>query len=305
VGPGRRGPAAVCAAAGGAGQVITPQVRVNGVPHTAGSAQISVSDRGVTLADGLFETMRARNGAVFRLGQHLARLQAGLVALDFPVPEELERAIREAVGAAGAGEASIRLTVTRGIGPAGLAPPSDVRPTVIIAVVPMPEFPAALHRDGLRAHVASGRRNQHSMTVGLKTVAFTDSVAALLEARRLGADEAVMLDTDGHCSEATASNLFVLVDGTLATPPVSCGALPGITRAVMFELAATLGLRAQERVIELEELAGASEVFLTSSVRGIAPLVRLGDRAIGSGRPGEITRKLIDAYAALVLRECP
>jgi branched-chain amino acid aminotransferase len=285
--------------------MMTPQFWVNGVPNTSGSAQISVSDRGLTLADGLFETMRARNGEVFRLGQHLARLEAGLVALDFPVPRTLDRSVLDAVSAAGGGDVSIRLTVTRGIGPAGLAPPADVRPTVIVAVVAMPEFPAALRRDGLRAHVASGRRNQRSMTAGLKTVAYTDSVAALLEARRFGADEALMLDTDGHCSEATASNLFALVDGILATPPVSCGALPGITREVVFELAATLGLRTQEQVIELDALGGAGEAFLTSSIRGIAPLVHLGDRAIGSGRPGEITRRLIDAYAALVLGECP
>jgi branched-chain amino acid aminotransferase len=175
---------------------------------------------------------------------------------------------------------------------------------VIVAVVPMPAFPDALYRDGLSAHVASGRRNQHSMTAGLKTVAYTDSVAALLEARRAGADEAILLDTDGHCSEASASNLFALIDGALVTPPVSCGALPGVTRAVVFELAGRRGVSSTERVLELEELCLAGEAFLTSSIRGIAPLVRVGSRVVGAGVPGDVTRALIDDHAALIREEC-
>ena len=284
--------------------MIAHQVWINGVSHPPESPHISVRDRGVTLADGLFETMRADHGRVFRLAQHLARLTAGLLALDFPVPSDLEPQVLDAVRAAGTGEASVRLTVTRGIGPAGLAPPADPRPTVIVVVIPMPRLPEALYREGLHAHVASGRRNQHSMTVGLKTVAFTDSVAALLEARRAGADEAILLDVDGHCSEASASNLFAMVDGTLVTPPLSCGALPGITRAVVRELAGPLGVTVAERILELDELYGAGEAFLTSSIRGIAPLVRVAGRVIGAGVPGDVTRRLIEQHAALVRDEC-
>ncbi len=284
--------------------MIAPQVWINGVSQPADGPHISVRDRGVTLADGLFETMRTRQGQVFRLGHHLARLRAGLTALDFPVPDSLERHVLDAVRAAGTGEASVRLTVTRGVGPAGLAPPVDTRPTVIVVVVPMPAFPDTLYRDGLAAHVASGRRNQHSMTAGLKTLAYTDSVAALLEARRTGADEAILLDTDGHCSEASASNLFAVIDGALVTPPLSCGALPGITRAVVLELASRLGVPGVERVLELDELCLAAEAFLTSSIRGIAPLVRVGNRVVGPGLPGDVTRTLIDRHAALIREEC-
>jgi branched-chain amino acid aminotransferase len=173
-----------------------------------------------------------------------------------------------------------------------------------VGVIPMPAFPEALYQDGLSAHVASGRRNQLSMTAGLKTLAFTDSVAALLEARRAGADEAILLDTDGHCSEGSASNLFAWIDGQLVTPPLSCGALPGITRAVVFEVARELGIAASEGVFGLEDLLQAREAFLTSSIRGIAPLVRVDGRAIEAGTPGEITRRLRDAYAQLFTREC-
>ena len=114
----------------------------------------------------------------------------------------------------------------------------------------------------------------------------------------------IFLDTEGHCSEATSSNLFALIDGTLVTPPVTCGALPGITREAVLELASALGVEAAERPFRLTELVGADEAFLTSSLRRIAPLVRVGDRAIGNGRPGDLTRRCADAYLALVRAEC-
>jgi branched-chain amino acid aminotransferase len=248
--------------------------------------------------------MRARGGSVFRLDRHLSRLQGALSALEIPSPPELDEWLRAALPDAGDGEASVRLTITRGVGATGVAPPADALPTVVIAINPLPAFPAAIYEAGLSAHVASGRRNEHAMTAGLKTTSYTDSIAALLEARRSGADEAIFLDTAGHCSEGTASNLFIRRGDTLFTPPLSCAALPGITRAVVLELAATLALRACERAFDLAELCGADEAFLTSSLRGIAPVVRVDGGTIGDGRPGEVTRRVSGAYAALVAREC-
>ena len=133
---------------------------------------------------------------------------------------------------------------------------------------------------------------------------YTDSVAALLEAHRAGADEAIFLDTEGHCSEATASNLFMWTDRILVTPPLSCGVLPGITREAILEIARDLGLATAERAFVTDELAMAEEAFLTSSLRGIAPLVRVGARALGRGTPGDLTRQLACAYTSLVAREC-
>jgi branched-chain amino acid aminotransferase len=168
----------------------------------------------------------------------------------------------------------------------------------------MPEFPAAIYEQGLVARVASGRRNERAMTAGLKTTGYVDNVAALLEARRSGVDEAIFLDTDGHCSEATSSNLFVWTGHELLTPPPSCGALPGITRAAVLELAASMGIPAAEQAFDLEALYAADEAFLTSSLRGIAPLVKVDTHAIAAGVPGAITRRMADAYAALVAKEC-
>jgi branched-chain amino acid aminotransferase len=152
--------------------------------------------------------------------------------------------------------------------------------------------------------VPSGRRNARAATSGLKTLSYTDAIVGLLEARQHGADEALFLDTDDHCSEASASNLFLWTGAALVTPPSSCGALPGVTRATVLELAAAIGLKAEERACSLDDLLSAQEAFLTSSLRGIAPLVEVNGRAIGSGRPGAITQRLSAAHDAVIEREC-
>ncbi len=277
---------------------------MNGERKSPTGPHVSAADRGLTLADGVFETMRAHGGVVFRLDRHLARLAQALAALDIPRPHDLRDCVLAAVR--GANDAAVRLIVTRGIGAGGLAfqPTLDARPTVIVSVGSLPVFPAATYDVGLAAHVASGRRNEHAMTTGLKTLAYTDSVAALLEARRAGADEAIFLDTEAHCSEATSSNLFMWTGNMLVTPPLSCGALPGITRAAVLDIAQGLGTPTAERAFGLHELYGAEEAFLTSSLRGLAPLVRVDARALGRGTPGALTRQLAAAYAALVAQEC-
>jgi branched-chain amino acid aminotransferase len=279
-------------------------VWVDGKRLPSEGAHISARDRGFTLADGVFETMRARNGKVFRLDRHLMRIDGALRTLDIPRPPELREWVDSAIQAAHVPDASIRLTVSRGVAPGGVGVPADPVPTAVVTVAPPPAFGAAIYETGLRAHVASGRRNEHSITAGLKTLAYTDSVAALIEARKAGADEVLFLDTAGHCSEASASNLFAVIGGTLVTPPTTCAALPGITRAAVIELSTDVGLDAEERPFGLDELNRADEAFLTSSLRGVAPLVRVDGRPIGSGVPGSITRKVMSAYAALVNGEC-
>ena len=281
-----------------------PAFWVNGERQPNNVAHVSALDRGLTLADGVFETMRAHQATAFRLDRHLARLGHALAVLEIPAPPGLRDWVLEAVRSAGESDVSLRVTVTRGVGEGGVAPPPDGRPTTIIALNRLPIVPPAVYVAGLTAHVASGPRNEHALTSGLKTLAYTEAVAALLEARRAGADEALFLDTESHCSEASASNLFMWTGGTLVTPPISCGALPGITRATVVELARRLDLPTSERAFALDELLEADEAFLTSSLRGLAPLVRVNTRPIGSGRPGHTSRRLIDAYTTLVAEEC-
>ena len=283
---------------------MLPAVWVNGKRQPSGGLHLSARDRGATLADGVFETMRTHRGTVFRLDRHLSRLHSALAALEIPEPNELREWLLASVADAADGDAGLRLTVTRGVGAAGVPPPADVQPTVVVAVNPLPVFPAAVYEAGLTAHVASGRRNEYAMTAGLKTLAFTDSVAAWLEARRAGADEAIFLDTEGHCSEATSSNLFMLAKGVLVTPPLTCAALPGITRATVLELARAMGIATAEWAFGIDELLAAEEAFLTSSLRGIASVAHVAGRPIGAGAPGAVTRAVSVAYGRLVETEC-
>lgn len=278
-------------------------VWVDGLRLPSEGAHISARDRGFTLADGVFETMRARNGKVFRLDRHLSRLEGALRTLSIPVPSELREWVDAALKAAHLPDASVRLTVSRGVAAGGVAAPSDPSPTVVVTVAPPPAFGSAIYDTGLRAHVSTGRRNEFSMTAGLKTLAYTDSVAAMIEAQKSGADEVLFLDTAGHCSEAAASNLFAVINGRLMTPPTSCAALPGITRAATIELASEIGMPVSERPFDLRELKSGTEAFLTSSLRGIAPLVAVEGSPLGEGKPGPVTRQLATAYADLVNRE--
>jgi branched-chain amino acid aminotransferase len=283
-----------------------PAIWVNGDREPPSVLHVSALDRGLTLADGVFETMYMRGGVPFRLDRHLERLSRGLAALEIAEPRELRQWVMAAVRAANPRDAALRVTVTRGIGPAGVVPSTErvVHPTTIVVVSDLPLFPPHIYEHGLSAHVVSGRRNERAMTAGLKTLSYTDTVAALLEARGSGADEALFLDMADHCSEASASNLFALIGSALVTPPLTCGALPGITRAAIMELAASQRITTSERPFGIDELVGVDEAFLTSSLRGVTPLVRVGMQPLGEGRVGPLTRNLMDAYAALVDREC-
>jgi len=283
-----------------------PMVWLNGRLCDERSPGLSPLDRGFTLADGLFETMRAGDGVVFRLDAHLARLRAGARRLALALPPDLEHTVLDALHAAhdaGIADATVRITVSRGPGIPGVAPPRDAHTTVVIAIAPLPAFPASLYTDGVSACIASGRRNERAMTAGLKTLAYTDNIAALMEAVHADADDALFLDTEGHLCEATSSNVVLYVDDGLVTPAASCGALPGITCAALLELARHLGIAAEERVVTTEDLARAEEAFLTSSVREIVPLVRVNGTNVGRGVPGPMTSRLRSAYAELVESE--
>jgi branched-chain amino acid aminotransferase len=284
-----------------------PIVWVNGSQVDASSRHVSALDRGLTLGDGLFETVRLYGRRLFRLDRHLSRLRDGCHALGLPVPAgvgDMVSSVVQAGARAGYANATVRVTVTRGVGPRGVAPPPSPEPTVVIVMQPLSGVSAVVHERGIDARIASGRRNDRSPTAGLKTLAYVDAVVALAQARAAGADDALFLDTHDHLAEATSSNLFLVVDDTLCTPPLSCGVLPGITRAAILECAIKLGVDTAERELSLEDLARSREAFLTSSVREVVPLVRVDDRAVGDGTPGALTHRFIDAYADLVRCEC-
>ncbi|HET9986597.1 MAG TPA: aminotransferase class IV [Longimicrobiales bacterium] len=269
-------------------------VWVNGELVDEARAAVSVHDRGFLLGDGLFETMRAYGGRVFALREHLERLRRGAERIGLPLPDGLERAVCETVAANRLDDAAVRLTASRGAGD-GLLPPEAPSPTVVVAARPYRPDPA-WHERGIRAALARGRLDEHRATAGLKALGYLEAVVAVAEARAAGCDDALFLDTAGHLAEAAASNLFVVVDGELLTPPLSCGILPGVTRAAVLRLAARRGWTAHERALEPASLERATEAFLTSSLREIVPLVEVGGRVVGAGRPGPLAGALLSEY---------
>lgn len=274
---------------------VLPACWVDGIRVDPASTHIYVTDRGFTLADGIFETMRAYNGAIFRYDDHMARLSRGAERLGLPRPANLLPTLQQALRdlRAARADAVIRLTVSRGTGRHGLMPTRGERPTIVLFAQELSPFKTALS-----VRTASGRRNEFAMSVGLKTLSYTDGVLALLEAAAQGAEDAIFLDTAGHVSEATASNVFLVKNGAVRTPPESCGAFPGITRSVVLDLLEGMRIPVSDEPVSPAELANAEEIFLTSSVREIAPVDTIDGRSLKA--PGPVTTAIMGAYAAAV-----
>ena len=279
------------------------RVWMNGRLRDESEAVVRADDRGFTLADGLFETMRAYEGTVFRLQAHMDRLRRGAQRIGLELPDGLEEAVRDVLTANDLQSAVVRLTVSRGTGGDGLLPPTPAAPTLVVTAKAY--APAeAWDRSGIRAIVARTRVNEHAATAGLKRPGcFGDYVVARLEARDAGCEEALLLDTAGHLAEATACNLFVLVDRVLFTPALTCGPLPGITRAAVIELAPRIGLEVREVALDPDVLTAANEAFLTNSLRELVPLIGVDDVRIGPGHAGAVTMRLLDEYRQLIRSE--
>jgi branched-chain amino acid aminotransferase len=231
----------------------------------------------------------------------MARLAGAAQRLGIPVPPHLDATVADAVRALRArhADAAVRLTISRGVG-AGVAPPPDTAPTTVLIADHLPTFPATLATRGLTARIADGRRNEFAPTAGLKTLAYTDAVLTLAQARARGADEALVLDTAGHLCEGSSSNVFLVIRGVVHTPPRECGILPGITRAAAIAVLAALDIPVEESPIPVGALDVADEVFLTSSLREIAPVIAIDSRPVGAGVRGPITQRVHDGLRSLV-----
>jgi branched-chain amino acid aminotransferase len=276
-------------------------VWVDGRLLPADAPHLSAFDRGFQLGDGIFETLRARAGHPTELAEHLARLRRSASGLDIALPDDIDQriaaGIAELLAADGfdgpTGDASLRITVSRGtFRSRGLLPADEtVPPTVTIAVWPVVPTPPGHLERGLQVVASAVRRDPTNPLATLKTISRADYVYARLEARRAGADDALFLTVDGHLSEATTSNVFLVrrgVDGVLelATPALSCAILPGTTRSWLLGWGRRVGLRPVEGMLLPADLAAADEAFLSSSVAGVLPLTRFEGAAIGTGAPG-------------------
>jgi branched-chain amino acid aminotransferase len=272
---------------------------VDGRLEPAGAHHLSAFDRGFQLGDGVFETLRARGGRPTELDEHVARLQRSADGLSIPldagVGALLAGAIAELLAAEGLagpdGDASIRITVSRGVFLGrGLLPPDEhPAPTIVVQAWPVPPTPVAHLERGLHVVASRVRRDPENPLSALKTTSRADYVYARIEARTAGADDALFLTTDGFLSEATSANVFLVRGGELATPALGCAILPGTTRDWILRWATEIGLRPSEAWLTPRDLADADEAFLSSSVAGILPVTRFEDQAIGIGRPGEWT----------------
>lgn len=270
---------------------------LNGQLVPRAGPSIDAADRGLLLGDGLFETLPSHDGHPNRLEAHLARLEAGAAVLSIPTPLSLgalEQGVTDTLAANGLaeGDAVLRITLTRGPGQRGLLPPADPEPTLLITAA----RPAHAAPEALTAIIASTRRNELSPLAQLKSLNYLDNVLARMEAAKRGADEALLMNTAGRLASASSANLFLLRNRTLLTPPPSEGVLPGVTRAAVLALAEALDLSAVETPLQRDDLARADEAFLTNSLMGVRPLIKVDDRPVGVGEPGPVTRRFQEAY---------
>lgn len=263
-------------------------VCLNGSIVPVSEARIAASDGGLLFGRGVFETFRATSDQkIFRMEKHIARLHAGATVLGIQPPPALANA-EESVGSllqrCGLGDARVRLTLTAGS--------DDAPPSVLIQARPATDYPEAMYELGVTAVIARVRRNETSPLSRIKSLNCLDNVLAREEARSGGAAEALLLNTRGTLAEGSFSNVFTVFGGEIRTPPVDDGALPGVTRDAVMELAREMGVRVVEAPIAPGELLQADEVFVTNAVAGVLPVRMIDGAAIGAGQPGEVTRSL-------------
>lgn len=283
------------------------RVHLNGRLVEETEARISVFDRGFLFGDGIFESMRARNGKVFRLDRHLARLERSAFLIDLALPETrtLGHAVRDLLDAEGLTDARVRLTVTRGPGRPGDYVNAPGPPTVVISAAPFAGIDRALRERGVAVVIARRRAMPADvLDPSIKSTSRLVSVLARREAQQHGAFESIWLDSGGCLTEGTASNLFLVSAGRLSTPAIADGSLPGITREAIIEQAREAGIPIIEERLPAGRLEQAEEAFLTNTSWEVLPVVSVDGRAVGDGQPGPVARDLLRRYTALVAREC-
>jgi len=269
-------------------------------------AKVSVFDHGLLYGDGVFEGIRAYNGRVFRLDEHLDRLydSARTIALEVPLSKaEMAEAICEVLRRNNLRDAYIRPIVTRGIGDLGLDPRKCERPTVVIIAVEWGAMYGDLYEKGLCAVTVSIRRTPaESLPPNVKSLNYLNNILAKIEANYRGVDEAIFFDTNGYISEGSGDNIFVVKNGAIITPP-TLNNLRGITRTVALEIAASMGITLLERNLGYYDLYTADEVFVTGTAAEVAPIREIDGRVIGNGKPGPVTRQLMAAFKTVTQKE--
>jgi branched-chain amino acid aminotransferase len=281
----------------------TTKIYIDGKFYDRKNARISVFDHGLLYGDGIFEGIRAYHGRVFKLAEHMERLycSAKAILLKMPLsPEQMTRAVVEACRKNKLRDGYIRLVVTRGVGTLGLNPYKCAKATVIIIADKIQLYPAGLYQRGLDLITVPTTRNLHSaLDPAIKSLNYLNNIMAKIEAIQGGCEEAILLNAQGYVTECTGDNIFIVKGGQLQTPPLSAGLLNGITRGVVMELARENGLEVSEPNLTRYDLFNADECVLTGSGAEIIAAVKIDGRVVGSGKPGPVTRKLVEQYHGL------
>ena len=276
------------------------QIYIDGKFYAEADAKVSVFDHGLLYGDGIFEGIRFYNSRVFRLEEHLERLwdSARSILLEIPMSQRaMTEALLETIRQNDLREGYIRLIVTRGVGNLGLNPEQCKAPSVIIITAQIALYPEAVYRNGLSVVTCATRRtNPSALNPAVKSLNYLNNVMARIEANLANADEALMLNDEGNVAECTADNVFIVKRGQIFTPPITAGALRGITRSVVFEIAAETGIKVTEADITRHDVFIADEAFLTGTAAEIIPVVKADGRPIGTGKPGPITARMIARF---------
>lgn len=279
---------------------------IDGSILPAAEAKVSVFDHGFLYGDGVFEGVRFYNGKAFRLPLHLKRLQRSAQALQLAIPlsaDELAQAVAELIAASPLTDGYLRIIVTRGVGVLGINPTTCKQPSVIIIADQLQMVSDAQREQGVRAIIAATRRlTPDRLDSRIKSLNYLNAILARMEANFAGVEEAILLNDRGCVAEGTADNLFIVSDGILLTPPATEGALAGITRQTVLELAAAHSIPAREAVLTSYDLYNADECFLTGTGAKLIPVREIDGRKIAAC-PGAIYQQLAAAFAALIQRE--
>jgi branched-chain amino acid aminotransferase len=281
---------------------------VNGIVVPAEEARVSVLDNGFAFGDSVYEVLRTYAGLAFEPGRHFRRLRASAARLGFEVPatdRDLLAQVDGLLARAPKGESYVRIIVTRGVGDCSYDFTKVVGPTVVMIQKPLAAYPARHYEQGIRVAAVDIRRNHpRALDPAIKSSNLLNNILAAREAQSRGCDEPLLLNQEGFLAEGASTNLFVVWEGAILTPPLSAGILAGITREVVIELVAGLGLPCHEKPLQLDALLGADEAFMTSTTREVVPVRQVDDSLIGDGRPGPYTGRVMDAFRAYAPAHC-
>jgi len=273
---------------------------VNGEIAPAAEARISVLDNGFTFGDGVYETLRTYGGRPFHLDRHLSRLRASAAMLSIEIPRDdaaLTGDLDRLLERAGNPESYIRIIVSRGVGEISYRFDRIQGPTIVMAARPYEPFAEAQYKDGIPVIISSVRRNSpRALDPAMKCCNLINNILAVREAQAKKAAEPLMLNERGDVAEGASANVFIVQGGALVTPPLNDGILPGVTRAVVLDLARELGIESRQQSIRVATLLGADEAFVTSTLKEVMPIATVDGSVIGKGRPGPVTQRLMKAY---------